>query len=40
MCAAMKSDLGDFLEQLNLEEEEFDDLVIDEDDPEINESVR
>lgn len=33
-------DLGDVLEQLNLEDEEFDDLVIDEADPEINESVR
>src|SRR4051812_1104561 len=38
--SAMKSDLGDFLEQLNLDEEEFDDLVIDADDPEINKSVR
>ncbi|KAI5018981.1 hypothetical protein ZWY2020_043869 [Hordeum vulgare] len=33
-------DLGDFMEQLNLDDEEFDDLVIDEADPEINESVR
>ena len=32
--------LGYVLEQLNLEDEEFDDLVIDEADPEINESVR
>ena len=33
-------DLGDFMEQLNQEDEDFDDLVIDEADPEINESVR
>lgn len=37
--AARKPDLGDFLAQLNLEDEVFDDLVIDEDDPEINKSV-
>ncbi|KAE8796744.1 hypothetical protein D1007_28191 [Hordeum vulgare] len=33
-------DLDDFMEQLNLEDEVFNDLVIDEADPEINESVR
>ena len=33
-------DLGDFMEQLNLEGEDFDDLVIDEADPEINDNVR
>ena len=33
-------DLGDFMEQLNLEGEDFDDLVIDEADPEINEMAR
>ena len=38
--AAKASDLGDFMEQLNLEDEVFDDLVIDEADPEINDSVR
>ncbi|KAE8766635.1 Gibberellin 3-beta-dioxygenase 1 [Hordeum vulgare] len=32
-------DLSDFMEKLNLEDKVFDDLVIDEDDPEINESV-
>ncbi|XBJ07653.1 hypothetical protein VPH35_013135 [Triticum aestivum] len=37
---AMRSDLEDFMEQLNLEDEVFDDLIIDEDDPVINESVR
>ncbi|KAE8811762.1 hypothetical protein D1007_11292 [Hordeum vulgare] len=37
---AGKSDLGDFMERLNLEDEEFDDLVIEEDDPVINEGVR
>lgn len=36
----MKSDLGDFLEQLDLNDESFDDLVIEEDDPAIIESVR
>ncbi|XBI72800.1 hypothetical protein VPH35_066674 [Triticum aestivum] len=38
--AAMRSDLDEFMEQLNLEDEVFDDLVIDENDQEINESVR
>uniref|UniRef100_A0A452XY64 Uncharacterized protein n=1 Tax=Aegilops tauschii subsp. strangulata TaxID=200361 RepID=A0A452XY64_AEGTS len=33
-------DLRDFMEQLNLEDEDFDDLVIDEADLEINDSVR
>ncbi|KAE8772311.1 hypothetical protein D1007_55694 [Hordeum vulgare] len=33
-------DLSDFMEQLNLEDEVFDDLVIDEADPEINDNVR
>ncbi|KAE8769696.1 hypothetical protein D1007_58651 [Hordeum vulgare] len=37
---AWKSDLGDFMERLNLEDKEFDDLVIEEDDPVINEGVR
>ncbi|KAE8797646.1 hypothetical protein D1007_27113 [Hordeum vulgare] len=37
---AGRSDLGDFMERLNLEEEEFDDLVIEEDDLVINEGVR
>ena len=36
----MNADLGDFLEQLGLNDEALDDLVIDEDDLEINESVR
>ena len=36
----MRSDLDEFMEQLNLEDEVFDDQVIDENDPEINESVR
>lgn len=36
----MKADLGDFIEQLDLGDESFDDLVIDEDDPEISERVR
>ena len=38
--AAMKADLSDFLAQLDLGDESFDDLVIDENDPEINEGVR
>lgn len=37
-AAAAKTDLDDFFEQLDLNDEAFDDLVIDEDDPEINES--
>ena len=36
----LQQNKGDHKEQLNLDEEEFDDLVIDADDPEINESVR
>ncbi|KAE8777375.1 hypothetical protein D1007_49848 [Hordeum vulgare] len=39
-AAAKASDLGDFMEQLNLEHEEFDDLVIEEDDTVVNEGVR
>ena len=38
--AARRPDLGDFLEQINLDDAVFDDLVIDEEDPVINESVR
>ncbi|XBJ14386.1 hypothetical protein VPH35_006432 [Triticum aestivum] len=37
---ARRPDLGDFLEQLNLDDADFDDLVIDEEDHVINESVR
>lgn len=33
-------DLGDFFNQLDLDGEEFDDLEIDIDDPELNNSVR
>ncbi|XBH77044.1 hypothetical protein VPH35_103581 [Triticum aestivum] len=33
-------DLGDFFDLLDLEGEEFEDLVVDEDDPKINDSVR
>jgi hypothetical protein len=36
----MNANLGDFLEQLDLNDEALDDLVIDEDDPEMNECVR
>lgn len=38
--AAMNADIEDFLVQLDLNDEAFDDMVISEDDPEINESVR
>ena len=37
---AKASDLGDFMEQLHLEDADFDDLVIEEDDPAVNEGVR
>lgn len=36
---AVKTDLVDFFEQLELNDEDFDDLEIDEDDHYINESV-
>ncbi|KAE8767664.1 hypothetical protein D1007_60944 [Hordeum vulgare] len=39
-AAAAKVDLGEFFDQLDLNDEDFDDVVVDEDDPEINESVR
>uniref|UniRef100_A0A453E6S4 Uncharacterized protein n=2 Tax=Aegilops tauschii subsp. strangulata TaxID=200361 RepID=A0A453E6S4_AEGTS len=37
---AAKTDLEDFFDQLDLNEEEFEDVVIDEDDPELQESAR
>ncbi|XBI30602.1 hypothetical protein VPH35_054318 [Triticum aestivum] len=39
-AAAARSDLGDFLEKLDLNDDDFADVEIDEDDPEIQESVR
>ena len=39
-AAAARSDLGDFLEKLDLNDDDFADVEIDEDDPAIQESVR
>ncbi|KAE8787328.1 Cytokinin-O-glucosyltransferase 2 [Hordeum vulgare] len=39
-AAAGNPDLGDFFDQLDLNDEDFDDVEIDVDDPEINGSVR
>lgn len=39
-AAAAKPDLGDVFSQLDLSDENFDDVEIDAEDPEINESVR
>uniref|UniRef100_A0A453F3R0 Uncharacterized protein n=1 Tax=Aegilops tauschii subsp. strangulata TaxID=200361 RepID=A0A453F3R0_AEGTS len=39
-AATARSDLGDFFDQPDLNDEEFADIEIDEDDPEIQESVR
>ncbi|XBI92954.1 hypothetical protein VPH35_029909 [Triticum aestivum] len=39
-AAAAKQDLGDIFNQLDLNDDNFDDVEIDEEDPEINESVR
>lgn len=39
-AATAEVDLGDFFDQLDLNDEEFDDVMVDEDDPEINDSVR
>ena len=39
-ATAARSDLGDFLEKLDLNDDDFVDVEIDEDDPEIQESVR
>lgn len=35
-----KADLGDFFDQLDLNDKAFDDVVIDEEDPALKESVR
>ncbi|KAE8808352.1 hypothetical protein D1007_15091 [Hordeum vulgare] len=38
--AVSKVDMGEFFDHLDLNDADFDDVVVDEDDPDINESVR